>query len=83
MSKAVECIKCQAQMELGYVPDGTHGGYTQQGWFPGVPVKSFWMGLKMETNQLVLVTTFRCPNCGYLESYALPNATPATTVTEA
>jgi len=66
-------------MELGYVPDRTHTGYTRQGWFPGVPVKSFWTGLKIEAKQLVPVTTLRCPNCGYLESYALPKTTPATT----
>jgi hypothetical protein len=77
MSKAVECIRCHAQMELGYVPDGTHNGYSQQRWFPGVPRKSFWTGLKMKTDELVPVTTLRCPKCGYLESYALPSGTSA------
>ena len=65
-------------MELGYVPDRTHTGHSQQGWFPGVPTKSFWTGLKMKADELVPVTTLRCPKCGYLESYALPNVTPAT-----
>jgi hypothetical protein len=56
-------------MEIGYVADGTHAGYAQQQWVPGSPEKSFWTGLKMET--AVPVTTLRCPNCGYLESYAI------------
>ena len=72
MNQPVECIRCHANMELGYVPDGTHNGYRQQNWFPGDPKPSFWMGLKLDQNQTLPVTTFRCPKCGYLESYARP-----------
>jgi hypothetical protein len=70
MTKTCECLRCHAQMEIGYVADGTHAGYAQQQWSPGLPEKSFWTGLKMEV--VVPVTTLRCPNCGYLESYAIP-----------
>jgi hypothetical protein len=79
VSKAVECIRCHAQMELGYVPDLREGGSSQQVWSPGVPRNSFWRGgLKLEADELLPVTTLRCPKCGYLESYALPNVTSAT-----
>jgi DNA-directed RNA polymerase subunit RPC12/RpoP len=71
-NKTIECLRCHAQMEVGYVADGTHAGFAQQNWSPGTPTKSFWMGLKMKADQLVPVTTLRCPNCGYLESYAVP-----------
>jgi hypothetical protein len=74
MSKAVECIRCHAQMESGWVPDNTHSGLQRQNWSPGEPQPSFWTGLKLEKDQVLPVTTFRCPTCGYLESYATPQS---------
>jgi hypothetical protein len=70
MNKPVECLRCHAQMELGYVADVTHGGYQQQQRTPGEPERSFWTGLKSKKDQVIAVVTFRCPDCGYLESYA-------------
>jgi hypothetical protein len=58
-------------MEVGYFLDVGHANRPfQQRWVPGEPKKSFWFGLKIDRSQLVPVTTFRCPKCGYLESYA-------------
>jgi hypothetical protein len=74
LSKPVECIRCHAEMAVGFVPDGTHAGFAQQNWVPGEPKPSFWMGLKMEKDEVVPVVTLRCPNCGYLESYAIPKS---------
>jgi hypothetical protein len=74
MNKPVECIRCHAQMVVGFVADGTHAGFAQQYWVPGQPRRSFWTGVKMEKDQIVPVLTFRCPNCGYLESYAIPKS---------
>jgi predicted nucleic-acid-binding Zn-ribbon protein len=71
MKESVDCIKCHAHMEPGWVADKTQGGFAQQKWSAGEPRPSFWTGLKMDKDQIVPVTTFRCPNCGYLESYAL------------
>jgi len=75
MQGTVECMKCHAQMEPGWVVDKTHAGYEQESWSPGEPQRSFWTGLKLEKDKIVPVTTFHCPNCGYLESYALPQRT--------
>jgi hypothetical protein len=62
-------------MESGWVPDNTHAGLQQENWSPGEPQPSFWTGLKVEKKDIVIpVTTFRCPNCGYLESYAIPQS---------
>jgi hypothetical protein len=61
-------------MAVGFVPDGTQNGFTQQYWAPGRPKQSFWMGLKMKKDEVVPVVTLRCPNCGYLESYAIPKS---------
>jgi hypothetical protein len=74
VSKAVECIRCHAQMEVGYVLDATHSGYQQQNWSPGEPKSSFWTGLKLAKDQVLPVTTLKCPRCGYLESYAIPQS---------
>jgi hypothetical protein len=56
-------------MELGFMPEIVPGGYTTTTWVAGEPVKSWWRGLKLKA-PLLRVTTYRCPNCGYLASYA-------------
>jgi hypothetical protein len=74
MNQPVECIRCRAKMEVGFVPDAMHSGFQQPKWSPGVPQASFWMGLKLKADSMIPVTTLRCPRCGYLESYAIsPN----------
>src|SRR5260370_3430292 len=35
MNETVQCIRCHAQMEDGYVPDSTDGGLLQQIWPSG------------------------------------------------
>ncbi len=71
MIKTVECVRCHVQLEPGFLLDGRHDGLAQQTWSPGEPEPSFWMGLKLKKDQLVPVTTLRCPVCGHLESYAM------------
>jgi hypothetical protein len=72
MTGSVECIRCHARMESGWVADNTQAGLTQQNWSAGEPRPSFWTGLKPEKkDEVVPVTTLRCPSCGYLESYAI------------
>jgi predicted nucleic-acid-binding Zn-ribbon protein len=68
-----ECPKCGRQMQPGYFLDSKHGerrGATE--WVEGVPVRSFWMGLKIKGRQVLPVTVYRCERCGFLESYAAP-----------
>lgn len=71
MNESVECIRCHAKMEVGFVPDNTHSGFQQPKWSPGVPQPSFWTGLKLKADSVIPVTTFRCLKCGYLESFAI------------
>ena len=65
------CPRCLATMEPGFVLDRSHYGQPgEQQWVGGVPVKSFWTGLKTRGRMAYSVMTYRCERCGYLESYA-------------
>lgn len=55
----------------GFVADHTYGGVNPSDWVEGEPVKSFWTGTKISNKNQFKVKTFRCINCGYLESYAI------------
>jgi hypothetical protein len=71
MKNAPKCSKCQTEMEPGYVMDLGHGNTRRPAsWVEGEPEKSFWMGTKIAGKKQLQVHTFRCPKCGYLESYA-------------
>lgn len=64
-------------MVQGFLFDfmGDHGR-TVAKWTAGVPTKSFWMGVKVDTEQLLPVGAFRCVSCGLLELYARPEFEP-------
>ena len=49
MTLPTTCPKCAARMEEGFVLDQTHGGFAQAAWIEGLPTRSFWTGLKMQT----------------------------------
>ena len=59
-------------MAQGFVMDkGIPGGsVSAPEWADGVPKPCFWTGLSMGGRERHEVATFRCPKCGYLESYA-------------
>ena len=60
-------------MEEGVTIDKGHGGERSVSeWLEGPPERSFWSGLKTKGKDKFSVKTFRCPRCGYLESYANP-----------
>ena len=63
--KMPACLRCGESMNEGFMCD-TAGG--QGCWIPGAP----WKGFKLKKPKPLLVSTFRCPRCGYLESYAPP-----------
>ncbi len=66
------CPKCGGAMAAGYIIDrGTEGVRSVEQWIEGAPEKSFWTGLKTKNRLNLSVITWRCGNCGYLESYAL------------
>jgi hypothetical protein len=63
------CAKCDGTMEMGYL----HGPWMYQPlqvqtWNKGRPTTPANFGTKGK--QPVVVTTWRCAGCGFLESYA-------------
>ena len=59
-------------MEEGFIIDrGDYNVGMVNTWVEGEPVKSFWSGVKVKDKQQFHVKTYRCAECGYLESYAV------------
>jgi DNA-directed RNA polymerase subunit M/transcription elongation factor TFIIS len=71
MNDTPKCSKCQTEMEVGYIMDRGHNNAKAPAtWVEGEPVRSLWWGTKISGKEQLQVHTFRCPKCGYLESYA-------------
>lgn len=66
------CPKCNTAMEPGFVLDQSYATNVQSTWVGGTAERSIWTGVKLKGHQRLPITTFRCPACGYLESYAPP-----------
>ena len=65
------CPKCGKSLEEGFVIDYTHGSKVVASWISGPPEESFWQGgLRTSDRKKLGIATYRCINCGYLESYA-------------
>ena len=64
------CPRCKGSMEEGLVVDETHHNRAAQPhWVPGPVAHGFW-GLKLSGKRRHPVTTWRCTQCGYLQSFA-------------
>ncbi len=71
------CLRCDGELELGYLLDRDGSSRTRQArWVSGVPDDSIASGLwhRSAAQHIVTdtlpVTTWRCRNCGCLESFA-------------
>jgi hypothetical protein len=75
-----DCLRCRRRMAPGYLLEAGHHDVPRvTQWVEGAPEKSRWRGLKLKDRQVLQVVTYRCPHCGYLESYAggtTPNTPP-------
>ena len=67
-SPQLACGKCGGTMEEGFLLDHSHMVQVPSEWVEGPPVRSFWSGFKADVRRKVV--TFRCTECGHLESYA-------------
>lgn len=66
------CPKCNIQMQLGYILDSMYGNLvtTTSKWSKGKPKKILTFALPSTEKKSIEIATYRCPECGYLESYA-------------
>lgn len=72
MNEPPMCLRCETPMQPGFVPDKEHAGCFVSRWCPGPP-QSGWFGSEVRSGQFregTPIATYRCPACGYLESYA-------------
>ena len=63
--------KCDRAMAEGFLAVRSRAGmvFSMEQWEEGPPERSFWSGIKQKSKPVALAT-WRCPGCGYLESYA-------------
>lgn len=69
---AKSCDKCTGVMEKGFVADYTGEGdlsAIQNIWVEGNYEKG-WFGAKFKGKKKFIVSSYRCKNCGFLESFA-------------
>ncbi len=65
------CAKCGGSMTIGVIVDHGYGQSFPERWQEGKPTVSKWWGLREDKEAQLDVETWRCANCGYLESYAV------------
>lgn len=65
------CLRCDGRMVEGFIPDrGSESIPDTQKWVAGSPERSFFSSLKLKGRDVLVVVTYRCSRCGWLESYA-------------
>jgi hypothetical protein len=69
----LDCLRCHATMEQGFVVDRGHGNSPADvaTWVSGAPEKSWTGSIKTKGHELRRLTTFLCQKCGYVEFRAL------------
>lgn len=66
------CPKCGTTMEPGFILDTGLGHANASTWIEGELGPRPWTA-RLEGRDRFAMTTYRCPGCGYLESYARPD----------
>ncbi len=57
-------------MQQGWVLDHTYGARAVRSWVEGEPMRSIWVGVKLEGKAPIEIELWRCSRCGYSEQYA-------------
>lgn len=57
-------------MQVGFIADRTDVEVTVSQWMAGKPERSFLTGTKVRGKETRDIRTYRCTQCGFLESYA-------------
>ena len=69
---ATRCPKCNGEMVQGLTFESQGPKRVVTTWVEGAPEKTFWGGSNVQADKCIPVGTFRCSECGSLESYARP-----------
>jgi len=70
MSVEPTCPKCTQKMLRGFIPEFSNRSSVSF-WVEGEPEHSFWaVGVKIPKDKIIDIVTYRCVECGFLESYA-------------
>lgn len=65
-----KCGRCDCDLQEGFLVDHSYAMTLQQRWVPGEP-KNKLLGIGgVKVEDAFLVATWRCPQCGKLESFA-------------
>jgi hypothetical protein len=65
----IRCAKCGGLMQTGFIVDRSYGSTFQEEWVQGRP-RSFLYRVILRGARRQKVLTYRCVDCGYLESFA-------------
>jgi hypothetical protein len=69
------CPHCQGRLEEGFLLGGSDGEVnTAARWVEGPPVKNFLRMLKLKGRRKIDLKSFRCRDCGFLETYAIDDS---------
>jgi len=69
------CAKCDGDMQQGFIAEyNSPGSVIVTSWVEGPPKASSWWKSIAPSEKQIPITTYRCTNCGYLESYAWRNS---------
>jgi hypothetical protein len=74
MSLSMRCPKCGGPMEEGFLRDSVPGAPVQAKRAERQAPRSFWTGVVPKGREEYPVISYRCGGCGFLESYARPEA---------
>ena len=69
MDNHPKCAKCGQEMKEGYVAETSQHHTGRSRWIADPPLLGF-LGLNTRGKEILEIRVFRCPGCGYLESYA-------------
>ena len=74
--KPEKCRRCDGELEIGFIVDHMLGSRLQLSWGKGKPARSMMSGVVSPSGlDPVPITTYRCKECGLLESYVFEDGT--------
>ena len=70
MALMLNCSKCDSHMQQGVVVDMSYAGILRSMWVEDQAENSVIAGIPDHHKRKVNTITYRCSNCGFLDSYA-------------